>query len=351
MISPMSLIGRHFAALLLATSSIFDLTEAATKIKGGADPAIMKSGDYYYSANTCGSNNICVRKAKTLVGLGDGAESKTVWSDTDGKGEVWAPEIAIEDGKTYIYFAAGKSSNHRMYVISADSPQGTYSKEAKKINLPDDQPAIDGLYFKFEGKRWFVWSGWTPGNSEQTIYICAMKSPTEATGKKYVISQPREAWEKKAGLINEGPEVIVDPNGQLHIVYSANGSWASKYCLADLRLKKGGNPTYVWDWYKSNGCLFGSHQDNMMKGWDATVQIDGPGHHTFALADGDTTKSPGGSSKIPFVFHGVPKGTEYKWGNRNWYTGSFVWWSKTTYSRANVPGDNKDTGYSFKFFE
>ena len=118
-----------------------------------------------------------------------------------------------------------------------------------------------------------------------TIFVAA---PIISIGQRYIISQPREGWEKgDSPAINEGPEAIVDPNGQLHIVYSANGSWNNKYCLADLRLRKGGNPTYVWDWYKSNGCLFGSHQDRMMNGWDATLYIDGPGHHTFALTDGD----------------------------------------------------------------
>ncbi|MFD5801539.1 hypothetical protein [Streptomyces sp. NPDC127020] len=33
-----------------------------------------------------------------------------------------------------------------------------------------------------------------------------------------------------------------------------------RYGFADLRLWAGGDPTYVWDWYKSNGCLFGLHR-------------------------------------------------------------------------------------------
>ena len=89
----------------------------------------------------------------------------------------------------------------------------------------------------------------------------------------------------------------------------------------------------------------------MMRGWDATLFIDGPGHHTFALPEGSVEKSPGGGNHIPFVFHGVQKGTPYSWENRAWFTGSFVWWGSTTYSRANVPGDERNTGYSFKFFE
>jgi len=332
---------------------LVDSTLAATKIRGGADPTIMKVADTFYSAESTG-DGIWVRAASSLEGLGaENVQRQRVWADTNGRGDVWAPEITTDLGRTYIYFSAGKDAAHRMYVISADSPLGTYSAESK-LALPDDQWAIDGTFFVFEGKGWFVWSGWESEtrNSEQTLYICRMDNPSKPIGQRYVISQPRESWEMgDSPFINEGPEAIVDPDGQLHIVYSANGSWASRYCIADLRLRKGGDPQYVWDWYKSNGCLFGSHQDRLMSGWDATLQIDGPGHHTFALVNGDVNKSPGGVNHIPFVFHGVEKGTEYNWGNRAWFTGSFVWWSKTTYSRKNVPGDASNVGFSFKFFE
>ena len=263
MLTPVMLFRRHSAAILLAMVAMLcllvDSTAAATKIRGGADPTIMKVGSTYYSAESAGGG-IYVRAASTLVGLGaSDVQRKKVWSDTAGRGDVWAPEITTDGGKTYIYFTSGKSADHRMYAISADTPLGTYSAE-KKLALPDDQWAIDGTMFTFQGQRWFVWSGWATSTSdEQTLYICRMNSPTEPTGKRYVISQPRESWEQVSGkpLINEGPEAIVDPNGQLHIVYSANGSWGSKYCLADLRLRKDGDPTNVWDWYKSNGCLFG----------------------------------------------------------------------------------------------
>lgn len=338
---------------LVAMFTIFLMLSSlamGSKIRSGSDPTIIKYGDSYYSADSS-NGSIWVRKASSIQGLGSATATK-VWSDSAGRGEVWAPEMTTDGGKTYIYFSAGTGAAHRMYVISAATPLATYSAE-QKLALPDDAWAIDGTAFTFEGQRWFVWSGWAgAANGEQSLYTCRMKSPTEPTGSRYIISQPRESWELgDSPTINEGPEAVVDPNGQLHIVYSANGSWNSKYCLADLRLRKGGDPTYVWDWYKSNGCLFGSHQDRMMTGWDATLYIDGPGHHTFMLTNGDLSQSPGGVAHIPFVFHGVQKGTDYSWANRAWFSGTYVWWSDATYHRSGVPGDENNTGFSFKFFE
>jgi GH43 family beta-xylosidase len=339
----------NFLAIVVMLS-LFVKSAVTTRITGGSDPSIMKVGDTYYSAGSDGSS-IWVHSSATFEGLGADSGQK-IWSDNNGRGEVWAPELTMDETTTYIYFTAGTGANHRMYVISASNPLGPYSAE-KQLALPDDKWAIDGTLFNYGGQRWFVWSGWAgTSNSEQNLYICRMSDPFTPTGARYIISQPRESWEDNGSPgVNEGPEAIIDPNGQLHIVYSANHSWEDKYCLADIRLKAGGDPTYVWDWYKSNGCLFGSHKERMMNGWDATLYINGPGHNTFALPNGDIQHSPGGTDHIPFVFHGVQKGTTYSWGARAIYTGSFVWWSKTTYSRKNVPGDTSNEGYSFKFFE
>ncbi len=230
-----------------------------------ADPSVLRVGSTYVGVQSTGGG-IVVRQASSTDGLAT-APARQVWSDTRGRGEVWAP------------------------AISSASPDTGYGPETQ-LALPDDKWAIDGTLFTFEGQRWFVWSGWAGDtNVEQNLYIARMSSPTRPTGARYVISQPRESWERVVGnpFINESPEAIKDPNGQLHLTYSANGSWSDQYCLADLRLRKGGDPTYVWDWYKSNGCLFGSNRATMMAGWDPTLYVNGPGHHTFVRSTGTST--------------------------------------------------------------
>ncbi|MEV4642519.1 glycoside hydrolase family 43 protein [Actinoplanes sp. NPDC049548] len=335
-------------AALIAGAGPADASQTSLR---AADPSVIRVGGTYFSVQSM-NNGIHVRQAASPDALA-AAPARQVWSDTRNLGEVWAPEMHLDGGRYYIYFSAGRGSAHRMYVISSASPDGGYTGETR-MALPDDKWAVDGTMFVFNGQRFFVWSGWAGDtNVEQNLYLARMSSPTATTGARYVISQPRESWERVVGnpFINEGPEAIRDPDGRLHVVYSANGSWSDQYCLGDLRLRAGGDPTYVWDWYKSNGCLFGSNRATMMAGWDPTLYANGPGHHTFVLLNGDIATSPPAGPRFPLMYHAVPKGTPYSWENRYWYTGTFAWWGATTYRRANVPGATTDTGFGLKFFE
>ncbi|OLR93513.1 glycoside hydrolase family 43 protein [Actinokineospora bangkokensis] len=348
---------RRLCALLIAFLLLAALPASAGEVSAtgatglrAADPSVIRVGGTYYSVQSAGGG-IEVRQAGSPGGLA-GAAPRRVWTDP-GLGSVWAPELVRDSGRYYIYFAAGNDAAHRMYVISSASPDSGYSGHTQ-LRLPGDKFAIDGTLFTFGGQRYFVWSGWEGDtNVEQNLYIARMSDPQTPTGGRFIISQPREPWERVVGnpFINEAPEAIRDPNGQLHVVYSANGSWSDQYCLADLRLRAGGDPTYEWDWYKSNGCLFGSNRSTMMGGWDPTLYVNGPGHHTFVLLDGDIATSPPPGPTFPLMYHAVAKGTPYSWDNRFWYTGSFTWWGGTTYSRQNVPGSPTDTGWGLKFFE
>ena len=339
-----------FLALVLVVTPAFTVAPPAqaAQLNRAADPSVIRVNSTYISVQSINDSTLAVRQASSVDGLAS-ATATTVWSNPSALREVWAPEIVYDGGRYYIYFAAGLGSAHRMHVISSTSAASGYGS-ATQMTLPDNKWAIDGTSFWFNDQRWFVWSGWAGDtNVEQNIYIARMNSATTVTGSRFIISQPRESWERVVGnpFINEGPEPIKDPNGQLHIAYSANGSWSDRYCVADLRLRAGGDPTYVWDWFKSNGCLFGSHRDTMMSGWDPTLNVNGPGHHSFVLLNGDINTRPPAGSAFPMVYHAVPKNMSYSWANRSWFSGSFMWWGNTTYSR----GDGANTGWSLKYFE
>ena len=318
------------------------------------DPSVIQVTNAYYSVEQVNNNSIAVRSAGSLEGLGS-ASPVVIWSDPS-MNDVWAPEIVRIAGRYYVYFAAvaAGAQRHRTYVIESRLPDSGYIG-AKELALPDNKWAIDGTTFVFYNQRYFVWSGWEGDtDGEQNLYIARMSDPTTVTGPRYIISQPREGWERLVGnpFINEAPQPIKDPNGQLHIVYSANGSWSDQYCLGDLRLRVGGDPTYVWDWYKSSGCLFGANGGNMMKDWYPTRDANGPGHNTFALLDGDINNSPNSAYPATHrqMYHAVPKGMNYKWDNRVRYIGAFTWYNNINYSRGGANA-GINTGYSPMFFE
>jgi len=314
-----------------------------------ADPSIIRAGGTYYSVESQSGFVLCLRQANSAAGILT-ATPRAILKNPVNFTDMWAPELLTINGRYFIYYAANNGADHRMFVISATSMAGPWTDPAA-VNLPDDCWAIDGTAFTFGGQLWFVWSGWAGTvNGEQNLYICRLSSPTQATGARFIISQPREWWEMlDYPHINEGPEAILDPSGQLHIVYSANGSWGANYGLADLRLRVGGDPTYVWDWFKSNGSLFCYNGGIMMPGWTPTEQYKGVGHHSFVLLNGDISTSPPAGPTFPLAYHGVPKGDNPAdfWGARTWRVGSFCWWGNTTYTR----GSEYNTGWSLKFFE
>ncbi|MBC7269522.1 MAG: family 43 glycosylhydrolase, partial [Streptomyces sp.] len=126
---PRALATRLSGALAVALSGILaavlSLTSAEparaeqTSLRA-ADPSVIRVGGTYVAVQSTGGG-IAVRQASSTAGLA-AAPARQVWSDTAGRGEVWAPEIVMDGGRYYIYFTAGTGPAHRMYVISSASP-------------------------------------------------------------------------------------------------------------------------------------------------------------------------------------------------------------------------------------
>jgi GH43 family beta-xylosidase len=316
-----------------------------------ADPSVIETDDGYVAVESRNGRMLLVRVAGSLEALAE-VRPVRIWSDRERLGEVWAPEIVFRQGRYEVYFTAGIGSDHRMYRIDSSEAAEGYG-DAVEISLPEDKWAIDGIPYSFNGADYFIWSGWQGDEDvQQDIFIARLNTQGEVEGPRMMISSPDEPWENIAGetpAINEGPQPIIDPAGQLHIVYSANGSWGPNYCLADLRLRSGGDPLDAAAWSKSDGCLFGANGETLADGANLAVEAKGVGHHSFVLRNGQDEPPLAPEEMRPFLFHGVPAAEEPAnfWAARKWYAGLYRWVPDVAYGS----GENMDIGWSLQFFD
>lgn len=240
-------------------------------LPSGPDPWVLQKDSTYYYLNTFG-NKIAIRATSRMSELKN-ATPVTVWTPPAAGGyakEIWAPELHYLDNKWYIYFAADDSMNehHRIYALQCsgqDPLADTWTFKGKIADTLADKWAIDASVFTYNHQLYMVWSGW-PGDSnvEQDIYIARMKDPLTMDGSRVMISSPTYAWEKMGGspAVNEGPEAIINPNGDLFLTFSASGCWTDSYSLGLLSLKKNGDPLQAGDWIKSAAPVFSSIAEN-----------------------------------------------------------------------------------------
>lgn len=253
-------------------------------LPGGPDPWVIQKDSTYYYMNTLG-NRLAIYATHKMSELST-AKSTTIWTPPvtgPYSKEIWAPELHNFQGKWYMYFAAddGNNDNHRIYVLENDDADPLSAGWVFKGKIADstaDRWAIDASAFEYNGQLYLIWSGWQgTTNGEQDIYIAKMSDPVTLQGKRVLISSPTQSWEKAGAppVVNEGPEALVNPSGQLFLTYSASGCWTDNYCLGLLTLRPGGDPLNPADWTKSANPVF------------STASANGayaPGHNGFFVS-------------------------------------------------------------------
>jgi GH43 family beta-xylosidase len=254
-------------------------------LPAGADPWVARGDDGTYYLLITTAQNITLRRAPTLAGLGAG-EAKVVWTPpADGpySKSLWAPELHRLDGKWYVYFAAddGRNETHRLYVLENPGPDpfaGEFTFKGRIADPAADKWAIDATILTVRGKRYLVWSGWA-GDTDvrQDLYIAPLRNPWTLAGPRVKLTEPEHAWEKVGAppAVMEGPQALVRGDA-VHLVYSASGSWTDAHCMGRLTLRPGGDPLDPAAWTKHPEPVFRS-----------AVGATAPGHCCFA-------KSPDG---------------------------------------------------------
>jgi len=270
------------------------------------DPYVAQKDGFYYFMYTRGSN-LGIRKTTSMSLLALATEV-VVWTPptgTDHSANLWAPELHFLSGKWYLYFAAndGVGEDHRMFVLensNADPTTGTWTYKGK-ITDTTDQWAIDGTVLTIGSSNYFVWSGWenVATKYKQYLYLAPMSNPWTVTGSRIKISSPTNNWEKYepsgnlgAG-VNEGPIMLQkDSNSPVFIIYSASRYSSDNYCLAQIQLATGGNPTVPTDWINKKQVFVKSDVN----------AVYGPGHNGFFTS---SYTDPNGTLKKEnwFIYH------------------------------------------------
>lgn len=234
-----------------------------------ADPWVIQHDGLWYSVAAF-AGVVDLRVSSRLSDLGR-AEPIPIWRAPAWgpySCNLWAPEMHWLDGRWFIYLAAddGRNENHRMWVFEAESPFGPWHHRGM---LQTGGWAIDGTVLEENGRRYFIWSGW-PGkrNGVQNLYIAEMSNPWTLAGRRVLLAEPTEPWERRALPLCEGPQLL-RRNGRTFLVYSASGSWTPDYCLGML-INDNGNFLDRGSWTKQ-GPVF-----------QKTERVWGVGHCCFA---------------------------------------------------------------------
>jgi len=245
-------------------------------LSSGPDPwVVVRNGFYYFLCST--QNSLIIRKTRHLAQLAE-VVPHVIWTPPASgpySHDIWAPELHFIRGKWYVYFAADAGTNitHRIYVIenaSVDPTEGTWMFKGK-VTDRTDKWAIDPTVFESSGRLYMAWSGWAGDtNGRQDIYLAELANPWTVKSERVRIGTPEFPWEHIGDRdiprvngnyppadpvepthvdVNEAPEVL-QHDGRLFLVYSANGCWTDFYSLAMLEATPGGDLLEPRTWKK-----------------------------------------------------------------------------------------------------
>jgi GH43 family beta-xylosidase len=232
----------------------------------GPDPWVIRKDGFYYYMHTM-YNNVTIWKTRKMSELKNASKTVIFIPPASGPNayNIWAPELHFINNKWYLYYVAGSDTNdfrfQRTFVLensNSDPTLGNWiSRGLLKVPGPDVF-TIDPTILTIKKQDYIIWSG-IPDSSHfiQNIYIARLKNPLSPEGERVLLSSPTYSWERVGNpLVNEGPEVLVNPKGKIFLIYSASFCGTDNYCLGMLSLRTGGDPLNPSDWTKSKEPVF-----------------------------------------------------------------------------------------------
>lgn len=234
-----------FIFLQLFIIPIFAQTYENPVIAGDfPDPSVIRVGEDYYATATSGgwSPLFPILHSKDLINwkvVGAVFQQKPSWA----KGDFWAPEIAEDNGKFYVFYTArrdeGKNKKGTLCVAVAvaENPFGVWTDKGALVC--QEMGSIDAFFVRDEkNKPFLVWK--EDGNDrQQPTWLYAQEldeSLTKLKGKpKQLFRNEGSGWENH---VIEGADVVRH-NEYFYLFYSGNACCgrSCNYALGVARSK------------------------------------------------------------------------------------------------------------------
>jgi beta-xylosidase len=225
-----------------------------------ADPFVWMHDGIYYAVGTgvIEAHSDVSHGVSALTRDGDSgvflilrSENLAIWSPVcsalktlhpDYGDAYWAPEIAFNDGKFYLYYSVGRGDKgHHIRVALSENPDGPYHDMGVRMTHPFYCPfAIDASPFQDEDGQWYLFYARDALDGDRVgtvIVVDRMRNMTELAGQERIVVRAKHDWQRfmsnrvmYGGTYDwhtiEGP-CVRKRNGRYYCLFSA-GRWENE---------------------------------------------------------------------------------------------------------------------------
>lgn len=221
------------------------------------DPSVIRVGDDYWATATSSewAPHFPLLHSRDLVNWepkGHVFATPPAWA----KSNFWAPEIAEDKGRFFIYYTARRHDNNRLAVAvaSADRPEGPYTDHGALI--AQEAGSIDAMpYTDAKGVRWLLWK--EDGNSKKRptpIWIQRLSDDgLKLVGEMKEILRNEAPWE---GAVVEGPFVL--RRGDWYYLFYSGNACCGRGCNYALGVARAKDMLGPWEKSPANPILAGN---------------------------------------------------------------------------------------------
>jgi beta-xylosidase len=218
------------------------------------DPSVIRVGADYWATATSSewAPHFPLLRSRDLVNwemTGYVFQTPPAWA----KANFWAPEIAQDRGRFFLYYTARETASNRLAVAvaTADRPEGPWTDHGPLV--AQEPGSIDGVPFTdAEGVRWLVWK--EDGNSKKIPTILWLQRLRDdglaLVGERREIMRNDTPWE---GAVVEGPFVL--RRGDTYYLFYSGAACCGRGCNYALGVARAKAMTGPWEKAPTNPIL------------------------------------------------------------------------------------------------